>query len=82
MPSGWKFQLKTSSIGNLKLSEVPCASIRQYPLFNERFRRVGVKPTYLYFIDDSGQIAAYVCIITFGFAPIKCGVVRLMALWL
>ena len=59
----------------LRLADEEQAPIRQYPLFNERFRRILTAPVYLKCVDTSGDIRGFACVISFGRAPFKCGVV-------
>ena len=51
------------------------ASIKQYPAFNERFRRFLSKPTYLKCVDGSGATLGFVGLISLAFPGIRCGFV-------
>jgi hypothetical protein len=59
----------------LVLIRQPGASIKQYPAFNERFRRSISKPTYLKCLDETGKTKGIVGVITLGLPGVKCGAV-------
>jgi hypothetical protein len=58
----------------LRLANEEHASIRQYPLFNERFRKLLIKPIYVKCVNTSGDIHGFACLLSFGRTPFKCGV--------
>lgn len=51
------------------------ASVFQYPFWNESLRTYYIVPTYLLCIEGH-EPAAYVCILTIGFPPLRIGIVR------
>ena len=59
----------------LRLAEEESASIRQFPLFNERFRRKSMKPFYLRYANNRGKVTGFACVISFGFPFLRCGAV-------
>ena len=60
---------------SLRLAQEENVSIRQHPVFNQRFRRVLAKPVYLKCVGPSGDESGFACVLSFGCAGLKCGVV-------
>src|SRR2546422_3196812 len=60
---------------SLRLAQEESVSIRQHPVFNQRFRRVLAKPVYLKCVSPSGDEAGFACLLSFGCARLKFGVV-------
>src|SRR2546425_13161097 len=60
---------------SLRLAQEENVSIRQHPVFNLRFRRVLAMPVYLKCVDPSGDESGFACVLSSGWAGLKCGVV-------
>jgi hypothetical protein len=74
--AGWsKIPVAEGAQWSLRLANEKNASIRQYPLFNERYRRTLTQPRYLRYADTHGDVLGFACIVIFGIPLLRCGVV-------
>ena len=66
---------EVSGLAQRLVAEDQNVSIKQYPSYNERYRRVFSKPIFLKYLDENGQWVAMVCVIRLMLFGIKCGAV-------